>query len=169
LDYPTQGPQDEPDCGVCGKGAIDEVTVRCAPLGRGPRVAPDLLARLPDALQQPGFRRTGRLNATGLFDEDGAVVCVREDVGRDNAMDKVIGWALVNDRVPLSHALLCASGRLSFELVQKATVAGATILVGVGAPTSLAVGLAQARDLTLGGFARGGKINIYAASHRCVG
>ncbi len=98
---------------------------------------------------QPGFARTGGLHATGLFDAGGELVCVREDVGRHNAMDKVIGWALTVGLVPLSHKLLCVSGRLSFELVQKAAVAGAPVLVGVGAPTSLAVQLAEDRNLTL--------------------
>ena len=103
------------------------------PLGR------ELLADLPDRLIQPGFARTGGLHATGLFDAGGKLLCVREDVGRHNAMDKVIGWALSEGLLPLSEQLLCVSGRLSFELVQKAAVAGAPVLVGVGAPTSLAV------------------------------
>ena len=155
-------------CGVCGKGAIEEVTVHserlpswdCPPLERA------RLAALPDQLVQPGFARTGGLHATGLFNLDGTLACVREDVGRHNAMDKVIGWALTEGLVPLSSWLLCVSGRLSFELVQKAVVARAPVLVGVGAPTSLAIELARDRDLTLGGFARGGRINIYAGEHR---
>ena len=102
-------------------------------------LARELLAELPDRLVQPGFARTGGLHATGLFDAGGELLCVREDVGRHNAMDKVIGWALSAGLLPLSEQLLCVSGRLSFELVQKAAVAGAPVLVGVGAPTSLAV------------------------------
>ncbi len=155
-------------CGVCGKGAIEEVTVHSERLPQWPAapLARELLAGLPDLLVQPGFARTGGLHATGLFDASGALVCVREDVGRHNAMDKVIGWALVEGLLPLSDKLLCVSGRLSFELVQKAAVAGAPVLVGVGAPTSLAVELARDRNLTLGGFARGGRVNIYAGEHR---
>jgi FdhD protein len=155
-------------CGVCGKGAIEEVTVHSAPLPpwTEPPLTRELLAGLPDRLVQPGFARTGGLHATGLFDLSGELICVREDVGRHNAMDKVVGWALVEGLVPLNRLLLCVSGRLSFELVQKAAVAGAPVLVGVGAPTSLAVELARDRDVTLGGFARGGRINIYAGEHR---
>ncbi|HLB21578.1 MAG TPA: formate dehydrogenase accessory sulfurtransferase FdhD [Solirubrobacteraceae bacterium] len=155
-------------CGVCGKGAIEEVAVHCAPLAAGPRVARTLLAVLPDRLEQPGFARTGGLHATGLFDAAGKLLCMREDVGRHNAMDKVVGWALREGRLPLKDALLCVSGRLSFELVQKAAVAGAPVLVGVGAPTSLAVELAHARGLTLCGFARRGRVNVYAGDERVV-
>ena len=155
-------------CGVCGKGAIEEVTVHSERLGAWPLEPLDreLLADLPDRLVQPGFARTGGLHATGLFDAAGQLVCVREDVGRHNAMDKVIGWALSAGLLPLSEQLLCVSGRLSFELVQKAAVAGAPVLVGVGAPTSLAVELAEDRNLTLCGFARHGRINVYTGEHR---
>ena len=153
-------------CGVCGKGALEEVAVHSPPLLPGPRVARELLAGLPDRLVQPGFARTGGLHATGLFDVTGQLLCVREDVGRHNAMDKVLGWALARARMPLHDALLCVSGRLSFELVQKAAVAGCPILVGVGAPTSLAVALAADRRLTLCGFARRGKVNVYTRPER---
>jgi FdhD protein len=153
-------------CGVCGKGALEEVAVHADVLPDGPRVARELLAGLPDRLVQPGFARTGGLHATGLFDANGELACVREDVGRHNAMDKVIGWALLSGRLPLHRALLCVSGRLSFELVQKAAVAGCPILVGVGAPTSLAVELAKDRGITLCGFARRGKINVYTHPER---
>jgi FdhD protein len=153
-------------CGVCGKGALDQVAVHCEQLPDGPRIERSLLAALPDRLVQPGFARTGGLHATGLFDAAGELLCVREDVGRHNAMDKVIGWALREGLVPLASNLLCVSGRLSFELVQKAAVAGAPVLVGVGAPTSLAVELARDRNLTLGGFARGGRLNVYSGEHR---
>jgi FdhD protein len=155
-------------CGVCGKGAIEEVVVHSErlPSWPGEPLDRELLAGLPDLLVQPGFARTGGLHATGLFDPAAALVCVREDVGRHNAMDKVIGWALTEGMLPLSSQLICVSGRLSFELVQKAAVAGAPVLVGVGAPTSLAVELARDRNLTLCGFARGGRVNVYSADHR---
>jgi FdhD protein len=153
-------------CGVCGKGALEEVAVLAAPLPDGPVVSRELLATLPDRLRQPGFERTGGLHATGLFTRAGALACAREDVGRHNAMDKVVGWALQRGRLALHDHVLCVSGRLSFELVQKATVAGAPILVGVGAPTSLAVEVARDRGLTLVGFARGGRANVYAHEGR---
>jgi FdhD protein len=153
-------------CGVCGKGALEEVAVQCAPLRAGPVIARDVVADLPERLRQPAFARTGGLHATGLFTPAGELLCAREDVGRHNAMDKVIGWALREGLVPLHPHVLCVSGRLSFELVQKAAVAGAPLLVGVGAPTSLAVSLADDRGLTLCGFARGGRVNVYTASER---
>jgi FdhD protein len=153
-------------CGVCGKGALEEVAVHAAPLQPGPAIDRALLADLPERLRQPAFARTGGLHATGLFTAAGELVCVREDVGRHNAMDKVVGWALREGLVPLHPHVLCVSGRLSFELVQKASVAGAPILVGVGAPTSLAVSLADDRGLTLCGFARGGRVNVYTAPER---
>jgi FdhD protein len=153
-------------CGVCGKGALEQVEVGAAPVGWEGQAPRELLAGLPERLRQPGFTRTGGLHATGLFDLDGTAICVREDVGRHNAMDKVIGWALREGLVPLHPHVLCVSGRLSFELVQKAVVAGAPLLVGVGAPTSLAVSLAEDRGLTLCGFARGGRVNVYTAPER---
>ena len=131
------------------------------PLPAGPVVSRMLLAGLPDLLEQPGFERTGGLHATGLFDHEGRLLLAREDVGRHNAMDKVIGRALVDGLLPLSERILCVSGRLSFELVQKAAVAGAPILVGVGAPSSLAISVADDRGMTLAGFARDGRANVY--------
>jgi FdhD protein len=153
-------------CGVCGKGALEEVAVHSDAVAPGPVLDRALVADLPERLRQPTFTRTGGLHATGLFTPAGALVCVREDVGRHNAMDKVIGWALREGLVPLHPHVLCVSGRLSFELVQKAVVAGAPLLVGVGAPTSLAVSLAEDRGLTLCGFARGGRVNVYTAPER---
>lgn len=153
-------------CGVCGKGALEEVAVTSAPLPPGPVVARKLLAALPDRLSQPGFERTGGLHATGLFDAAGNLLIGREDVGRHNAMDKVVGRALLDGHAPLHGHVLCVSGRLSFELVQKAAVAGAPILVGVGAPSSLAIELAADRGLTLAGFARGGRVSVYAGAER---
>jgi FdhD protein len=153
-------------CGVCGKGALEEVAVHSEPAAPGPEVDRALLAALPDRLSQPTFERTGGLHATGLFGPDGELLCVREDVGRHNAMDKVIGRALSDGGLPLHGRILCVSGRLSFELVQKAAVAGAPILVGVGAPSSLAVSLAADRGMTLAGFARGGSVNVYTGPER---
>ncbi|MEA2214259.1 MAG: FdhD protein [Solirubrobacteraceae bacterium] len=156
-------------CGVCGKGALEEVAVMSAPLPAGPQIERALLAVLPDRLEQPGFVRTGGLHATGLFTPDGELICSREDVGRHNAMDKVVGRALQDGMLPLADRVLCVSGRLSFELVQKAAVAGAPVLVGVGAPSSLAIELAADRGLTLGGFARGGRVNVYTGGERIGG
>jgi FdhD protein len=153
-------------CGVCGKGALEEVAVASEPAAAGPVLERALLADLPERLRQPTFARTGGLHATGLFTAEGELVCVREDVGRHNAMDKVVGWALGAGIVPLHPRVLCVSGRLSFELVQKAAVAGAPILVGVGAPSSLAVRLAEDRGMTLAGFARGGRVNVYTGAER---
>ena len=156
-------------CGVCGKGALEEVAVNSAPLEVDP-VAPvlprALVAGLPDRLVQPTFDATGGVHATGLFSAAGALTVAREDVGRHNAMDKVIGHELQAGRLPLTGSVLCVSGRLSFELVQKAAVAGAPVLVGVGAPSSLAISLAQDRGLTLCGFARRGTMNVYSWPER---
>lgn len=156
-------------CGVCGKGAIEEIGAHCPPLppeSRALGVQRRLLADLPERMVQPGFQRSGGLHATALFDVDGELLCLREDVGRHNAMDKVVGWSLAAGELPLSRRLLCVSGRLSFELVQKALMAGAPVLVGVGAPTSLAVELARAHGLTLCGFARHGRLNAYSGEER---
>ena len=155
-------------CGVCGKGALEEVAVHAPVLPPGPAIERAVLADLPERLRQPGFARTGGLHATGLFTPAGELLHVREDVGRHNAMDKVIGRALLEGRLPLHGLVLCVSGRLSFELVQKAAVAGAPILVGVGAPTSLAVSLAADRGMTLAGFARRGHVNVYTGPERVI-
>jgi FdhD protein len=153
-------------CGVCGKGALEEVAVASPAIAEGPVVPRALLAALPDRLRQPGFELTGGLHATGLFDAGGTLLLAREDVGRHNAMDKVVGRAMLEGLLPLSGHALCVSGRLSFELVQKAAVAGAPILVGVGAPSSLAVAVAADRGLTLCGFARRGSVNVYTGQER---
>jgi FdhD protein len=153
-------------CGVCGKGALEQVAVLSRPLPAGPVVPRALVAALPQRLRQPTFAKTGGLHATGLFDADGTLLFAREDVGRHNAMDKVIGRALLDGLVPLSERILCVSGRLSFELAQKAAVAGAPILVGVSAPSSLAIALADERGLTLCGFARGESVNVYTHPER---
>jgi FdhD protein len=155
-------------CGVCGKGALEAVAVSAAPVASNLRVPLELIVRLPDALreEQATFEATGGLHATGLFDERGDLLCIREDVGRHNAMDKVIGWAHGANLLPLEMQILCVSGRLSFELVQKAAVAGCPILVAVGAPSSLAVELARNRSITLCGFVRGGTVNVYTEPWR---
>ena len=153
-------------CGVCGKGALEEVAVASEPLGPGPVIDRALLASLPDRLEQPTFELTGGVHATGLFDTAGTLLIAREDVGRHNAMDKVVGRALLDGRIPLAGEVLCVSGRLSFELVQKAAVAGAPILIGVGAPSSLAIELAADRGMTLAGFTRRGQTNVYTGAER---
>jgi FdhD protein len=157
-------------CGVCGKGALEAVAVEALRVESELAIAADLLAGLPERLRaaQPAFAATGGLHATGLFDPAGELVCLREDVGRHNAMDKVVGWAFRQGRLPLADAVLCVSGRLSFELVQKSAVAGCPILVAVGAPSSLAVELATDRGITLCGFARGGRLNVYSEPWRVL-
>jgi FdhD protein len=156
-------------CGVCGKGALEAVAVGAARVESGLTVPAALVAELPGRLRQPAFEATGGLHATGLFDERGELVCLREDVGRHNAMDKVIGWAFREGRLPLAAGILCVSGRLSFELVQKAAVAGCPLLVAVGAPSSLAVELARDRGITLCGFVRDGRVNVYTEPWRVQG
>jgi FdhD protein len=156
-------------CGVCGKGALEAVAVHAPPVEGGPTVARSLLAGLPERLRQPTFARTGGLHATGLFDTQGELLIVREDVGRHNALDKVVGRAALDGLLPLGDRILCVSGRLSFELVQKAALAGAPIMVAVGAPSSLAVELATDRNITLVGFARGGTANVYTVEERVTG
>ena len=155
-------------CGVCGKGAIEAVQVT-APRVESPLEVPEtVVASLPDRLltAQRAFAATGGLHATGLFTSDGELECVREDVGRHNAMDKVVGWAFLQGLLPLSEHVLCVSGRLSFELVQKVAVAGCPVLVAVGAPSSLAVELAVDRGVTLCGFVRDGRVTVYTEPWR---
>jgi len=155
-------------CGVCGKGALEAVAVEADRIESRLTVPLALVTSLPDTLRaaQAAFSATGGLHATGLFDADGALLCAREDVGRHNAMDKVVGWSFGRDLLPLGEYVLCVSGRLSFELVQKAAVAGCPILVAVGAPSSLAVELAADRGITLCGFVRDGRANVYTEPWR---
>ena len=155
-------------CGVCGKGALEAVAVEAPRVDSDLRVDAGLVTTLPERLRsaQAAFEATGGLHATGLFTKDGELVCVREDVGRHNALDKVIGWAFGAGRLPLRNDVLCVSGRLSFELVQKAAVAGCPVLVAVGAPSSLAIELAADRGVTLCGFVRDGRVNIYTEPWR---
>jgi FdhD protein len=155
-------------CGVCGKGALEAVAVEAPRVESELRLAVSVVVSLPDRLReaQAAFAATGGLHATGLFSGAGEPLCVREDVGRHNAMDKVVGWAFREQLLPLAERVLCVSGRLSFELVQKAAVAGCPVLVAVGAPSSLAADLAADRGITLCGFARGGSVNVYTEPWR---
>ena len=155
-------------CGVCGKGALEAVAVEASRVESDLVVAAAIVAELPERLReaQPTFAATGGLHATGLFDDRGELICLREDVGRHNAMDKVIGWAFGAGLLPLARQVICVSGRLSFELVQKAAVAGCPVLVAVGAPSSLAVDLARDRGMTLCGFVREGRVNVYSEPWR---
>ena len=157
-------------CGVCGKGAIEAVEVAAQRVESPLEVSRDVVASLPARLldAQRAFAATGGLHATGLFDPSGELLCVREDVGRHNAMDKVVGWAFLAELLPLSSHVLCVSGRLSFELVQKAAVAGCPVLVAVGAPSSLAVELAQDRGVTLCAWVRDGRVTVYSEPWRIV-
>jgi FdhD protein len=154
-------------CGVCGKAALEHVHLHAPPPPeRGEPIEPQLVLDAPGRARdrQASFDRTGGLHATALFDPGGELLVLREDVGRHNAMDKAIGAMLLAGRHPLPGALACLSGRVSFELVQKASLAQLAGLVAVGAPTSLAVQLAQERDLLLCGFARDDTFNVYAGA-----
>jgi FdhD protein len=155
-------------CGVCGKAALEFVQRQSPPAGPSAPVEPELVLRLPHQARsvQPGFERTGGLHATAVFEPAGRMLVLREDVGRHNAMDKALGALLLEGRWPLSGLLACLSGRAGFELVQKASVAGLAGVVSVGAPSSLAVDLAQERDLLLCGFVRGDSFNVYAGADR---
>jgi FdhD protein len=155
-------------CGVCGKASIDSIEVAAAPLPEGPLVPASVIGDLPDRLRaaQRTFERTGGLHATGLFTAEGELTLVREDVGRHNALDKVIGNRLLEGATPLGSSIALVSGRASFELVQKAAVAGIPVLCAVGAPSSLAVDAARRLGLTLAGFVRDGRFNVYAGAAR---
>jgi FdhD protein len=155
-------------CGVCGKSSLAAIQVK------SPRVVSDLvvaratIAALPERLSaaQAAFAQTGGLHAAGLFDERGALLAAREDVGRHNAVDKLVGWALAEGRLPASRAILMVSGRTSFEILQKAIAAGVPVVCAVSAPSSLAVSLAEQLGVTLVGFLRGGSMNVYAHVER---
>jgi FdhD protein len=155
---------------VCGKASIDAVRTRSRfDVAADPTVVKAAtLVALPDLLaaRQVGFRRTGGLHAAGLFTADGELVCLREDVGRHNAVDKVVGWAVRAERLPLAGHVLLVSGRASFELTQKATMAGVPILAAVSAPSTLAIELAAEAGLGLVGFLRGTSMNVYAGEKR---
>jgi FdhD protein len=155
-------------CGVCGKASLDEVRVTCAPLPPGPVVGESVVVSLPEALRsaQRVFDQTGGLHAAGLFDPRGRSVAVREDVGRHNAVDKLVGWALLEGGLPLSEHVLMVSGRVSFEIIQKAAVAGIPVVCAVSAPSSLAVDVAGEVGMTLVGFVRNGGFNVYTHPSR---
>ena len=155
-------------CGVCGTVLIEDLRRDLALLPAGPEVDPSLLPRLVDVLRegQGVFDRTGGLHAAGLFSATGKLLCVREDVGRHNAVDKVVGRALLDGNLPASTSILVVSGRAGYEIVQKAISAGIPVLAAVGAPSSLAVALAREFNQTLVGFLRGDRFNVYAAPQR---
>jgi FdhD protein len=158
-------------CGVCGKTSIDSVRARnIRPLNSRFQINAEVLCKLPDLARpsQETFGRTGGLHAAALFDAGGNLIVLREDIGRHNAVDKVIGWALLNGRVPLNDCVLLASGRGGFEIVQKSIVAGIPIVASVSAPSSLAVELARRMRLTLVGFLRGQRFVIYSGEERIV-
>jgi FdhD protein len=155
-------------CGICGKASIDHIEQRCPVLGPGPTVSHSTLAGLPDALRgaQRVFEQTGGLHAAGLFEPHGRLVALREDVGRHNAVDKLVGASLLEGALPLRDRVLLVSGRASFELVQKAAMAGVAVLCAVSAPSSLAVDTAERLGMTLVGFLRGRTFNVYAGPER---
>ena len=156
-------------CGICGKASIDSVRSRLLqPPNPNFRLAPKVLLRMPDALRssQDVFKRTGGLHAAALFDAGGTLLALREDIGRHNAVDKLIGWALREGRLPLAESVLLVSGRGGFEIIQKAIVAGVPVVASVSAPSSLAVQLARELRLTLIGFLRGRRFVIYAGEDR---
>jgi FdhD protein len=158
-------------CGVCGKAHLDALAVRCdGPLPHGPRMSVDALLALPGALRagQELFASTGGLHAAGLFAPDGRLIALREDVGRHNAMDKLVGWALLEGR-PTEAGVVCVSGRASYELLQKAVAARMSFFAAVSAPSSLAVDLARRFGVTLVGFLRDGAFNVYAGAGRIDG
>ncbi|OZE94995.1 sulfurtransferase FdhD [Rhodococcus sp. 15-2388-1-1a] len=159
-------------CGVCGKGSLDAIRLRTehSPVADSVVVTSATLSGLPDTLRaaQKVFDTTGGLHAAALFTADGEMLVLREDVGRHNAVDKVVGWAVTNDRIPLQGTVLMVSGRASFELAQKAVMSGIPILAAVSAPSSLAVDLATESGLTVVGFLRGRSMNIYSHADRVL-
>jgi FdhD protein len=155
-------------CGVCGKAALEDVEVRCSPVAPGPEVSLDVLLSLPERLRaaQKMFERTGGLHAAGLFTPEGEAAAIHEDVGRHNAVDKAVGERYLAGEVPVTHHVLQVSGRASFEIVQKAAVAGIPIVSAVSAPSSLAVEAAERFEMTLVGFVRDGRCNVYTHPER---
>jgi FdhD protein len=158
-------------CGVCGRAQLDSLReLGALPIDDDTRLTSQILYSLPERMReaQRVFEATGGLHAAGLFTTNGDVVVVREDVGRHNAVDKLVGWALLNARLPLRGCALMVSGRASYEILQKAVMAGAPIVASVSAPSSLAVDLAREFNVTLAGFVRDGRANLYAAPERIV-
>ncbi len=155
-------------CGICGKATLDQIAVGCEPVGAGPTVAGSTVLALPDTLRaaQTLFETTGGLHAAGLFTAGGELRVLREDVGRHNAVDKIVGHALMAGSLPLADSVLMVSGRLSFEIVQKAAVAGIPVVGAVSAPSSLAVATAERFEQTLIGFLRDGRGNVYTHPER---
>jgi FdhD protein len=156
-------------CGICGKASLNEIAVRCDPIpASAPVVDRTVILGLPAALRaaQRVFEATGGLHAAGLFESDGRLVAVREDVGRHNALDKLVGWAVLGGRMPLNGLVLMVSGRVSLEIVQKAAVAGIPVVCAVSAPSDLAVQAAERFGQTLVGFLRGDGFNVYAGEER---
>lgn len=155
-------------CGICGKASLDQVEVRCAPIPDGPVVPPEMLLALPTRLRegQAVFGATGGLHAAGLFTHEGTLVALREDTGRHNALDKLVGSRLLAGELPLNDRVLLVSGRASFELVQKAAVAGIPLLAAISAPSDLAVEAAERLGVTLVGFLRGDGFNVYSRPER---
>lgn len=160
-------------CGVCGKASLQDLEVNACPMlpPDDIQLSPEIIHRLPDELRhaQSIFDSTGGLHAAARFDLDGELECLREDVGRHNAVDKLVGAALLDRRMPMSRSLLLVSGRASFELVQKALMAGIPVMAAVGAPSSLAVATAERSGMTLIGFLRNGRFNVYSGSRRIMG
>ena len=157
-------------CGICGKATIENALIDAAPLEDAARFAPEFFYGLSDRLEesQAGFAKTGGVHAAGLFDAEGELLVAREDVGRHNAVDKVVGWALDRGRFPLEGCVLLVSGRVSYEIAQKALVARVPVVAAVSAPSSLAIEFAQEARLTLVGFLRGQSLNVYGRCERIV-
>ena len=156
-------------CGVCGKASLEQLELRgCPVVGPGPEVAAETIYSLPGKLRESQglFEATGGLHAAALFDAEGNLLALREDVGRHNATDKLVGWALLEGRLPLSKNVVMVSGRSSFEILQKCLTAGVPIVCAVSAPSSLAVDVAREFGMTLVGFLRGGRFNVYAGFDR---
>jgi FdhD protein len=155
-------------CGLCGKTTLDEVAQQCPPVGAGPRVSRAMIATLPERLRdaQQVFDATGGLHAAARFAADGELVALREDVGRHNALDKLVGHALLERQLPIGNDVLMVSGRVSFEIVQKAAMAGMPMVCAVSAPSSLAIEAAERLGQTLVGFVRGDRANIYTHPER---
>src|ERR687889_735292 len=156
-------------CGVCGKASLEQLELRgCPVISPGPEVSAETIYALPETLREAQglFDATGGLHAAALFDGEGELLALREDVGRHNATDKLVGWALLEGRLPLAEHVVLVSGRSSFEIMQKCLTAGVPIVCAISAPSSLAVDVARQFDMTLVGFLRGGKFNVYAGADR---